>query len=71
MTEDIFQLFGTQKPVIAMDHVPELPGTPHYDAKKRMDFRVDHVQQDVDGYTWNPVDKDRVKRFIDEINKVR
>ena len=54
-----------------MAHVPELPGTPRNDAKKGMDFLVDHVQQDVDGYTWNPVDKDRVTRFIDEINKVR
>lgn len=71
MTEDISQLFGTQKPVIAMAHVPELPGTPRYDAKMGLDFLVKHVQQDVDGCTWNPVDKDRVKRFMDEVTRVR
>ncbi len=48
MSQEIFQLFNTQKPVIAMAHVPALPGTPRYDAEKGMNYLVDHVKQDVE-----------------------
>ena len=31
------ELFGIEKPVIAMSHFPPLPGTPLYDASKGVD----------------------------------
>lgn len=36
------------KPLIAMAHVPALPGTPLYDAAGGIDALVEHVQKDVD-----------------------
>jgi membrane complex biogenesis BtpA family protein len=45
--EWINDLFHTDKPVIAMAHVPALPGTPRYDEIKGVDQLVDHVAQDV------------------------
>lgn len=48
MTESIKKLFGSNKPVIAMAHVPALPGTPRYDAQKGMNHLVDHVRRDVE-----------------------
>jgi len=43
-TED---LFATPKPVIAMVHVPALPGTPRYDELGGVDAIVEHVRSDV------------------------
>lgn len=40
-------LFGTEKPVIAMAHLPALPGAPRYDAAKGIDFLVEVVARDV------------------------
>lgn len=45
--EWIYDIFHTDKPVIAMAHVPALPGTPRYDELGGMDYLVDHVAQDV------------------------
>jgi hypothetical protein len=41
-------LFKIGKPVIAMAHLPALPGTPRYDHNKGIDYIVEHVQADVD-----------------------
>lgn len=43
----IKDLFGTLKPVIAMAHLPALPGTPRYDAAGGMLKIIDRVAADV------------------------
>jgi uncharacterized protein len=48
MNNWITNLFGNHKPVIAMAHLPALPGTPLYDNSKGMSYLVDHVKQDVE-----------------------
>ena len=42
------ELFGREKPVIAMAHVPALPGTPHYDAAAGVDGMIAKMRPDVD-----------------------
>jgi hypothetical protein len=41
-------LFGSEKPVIAMAHVPPLPGTPLYDEGAGVTGLVDAVREDLD-----------------------
>jgi membrane complex biogenesis BtpA family protein len=38
---------GVAKPLIAMAHVPPLPGTPLYDANAGVEGLIDHVKRDV------------------------
>jgi membrane complex biogenesis BtpA family protein len=45
--EWIPDLFKQDKPVIAMAHVPALPGTPRYDEVGGIDLLVEKVRQDV------------------------
>ena len=40
-------LFGTAKPIIAMAHVPALPGTPRYDAQGGIRKLIERVREDV------------------------
>jgi uncharacterized protein len=40
-------LFPTHKPIIAMAHVPPLPGTPLYDAQRGVDGMVEAVRADL------------------------
>jgi len=47
MSEWVRELFGTEKPVIAMAHLPALPGTPRYNTDKGVDYIVEHVKKDV------------------------
>jgi membrane complex biogenesis BtpA family protein len=47
MSEMIKELFGVTKPVIAMAHLPALPGTPRYNHKTGIEGIVEHVRQDV------------------------
>lgn len=47
MPEWIKELFGNEKPVIAMAHVPALPGTPRYDAEGGINSLIDKVSHDV------------------------
>lgn len=42
------ELFGVSKPVIAMAHLPALPGTPRYDEARGMNFIVERVRQDLE-----------------------
>jgi uncharacterized protein len=42
------KIFPTGKPLIAMAHVPALPGTPLYDSSAGMTGLIDAVQRDVD-----------------------
>lgn len=48
MSDWLFEMFGVDKPVIAMAHLPALPGTPRYDAKRGVDYIAEHVIQDVE-----------------------
>ncbi len=41
------EMFGCAKPVIAMAHLPALPGTPRYDPSAGVDGLVDWVRKDV------------------------
>lgn len=41
------ELFGTEKPIIAMCHVRALPGDPGYDAEKGMDYVVEMAYHDL------------------------
>lgn len=47
MTTDLKALFGTPKPIIAMAHVPAMPGTPLYDATAGPDGIIETVKRDV------------------------
>jgi hypothetical protein len=42
------EIFGTDKPVITMAHLPALPGTPRYDEKGGVDALVEWVQRDIE-----------------------
>jgi membrane complex biogenesis BtpA family protein len=42
------QLFGNRKPLIAMVHVPPLPGTPLYDARAGVGGLISAVQRDLE-----------------------
>jgi membrane complex biogenesis BtpA family protein len=47
MPDLLRELFGCDKPVIAMAHLPALPGTPRYDASLGVDGIVASVRRDV------------------------
>jgi hypothetical protein len=40
-------VFGQSKPIIAMAHLPALPGTPRYDAQGSMEAIVEWVKRDI------------------------
>jgi membrane complex biogenesis BtpA family protein len=48
MSQPLEQLFGTSKPLIAMVHVPPLPGTPLYDARAGVPGLIGAVQRDLE-----------------------
>lgn len=41
------ELFGHEKPIIAMAHIPALPGTPRYDPKMGLDGIVEKMRMDI------------------------
>ncbi len=47
---------GSDKPVIAMAHLPPLPGAPLYDAAGGMDAIIDHVARDLEALQAGGVD---------------
>jgi membrane complex biogenesis BtpA family protein len=47
MTSPTQSIFGVDKPVIAMAHLPALPGTPRYDPKSGLDGILTRVESDV------------------------
>ncbi len=49
-------LLGSDKPVIAMAHLPPLPGSPLYDAKGGMNAIVDYVSRDIEALQAGGVD---------------
>lgn len=50
------QFFGTHKPVIAMAHLPALPGTPRYNRNGGINDLVEHVIADVERLVAGGVD---------------
>jgi len=48
VTIPLSELFGQSQPIIAMAHLPALPGTPRYDAEGGMQALVSWVQRDVE-----------------------
>jgi hypothetical protein len=47
MPQPLQKIFGVSKPVIAMAHIPALPGAPRYDASAGVDGIVERVRTDV------------------------
>jgi membrane complex biogenesis BtpA family protein len=56
MSQLMKDLFGVNKPVIAMAHVPAIPGTPRYDPKIGVEGSLDIVRKDVDHLLAHGVD---------------
>jgi membrane complex biogenesis BtpA family protein len=48
VSKSLSELFGQSQPIIAMAHLPALPGTPRYDAAGGMQAIVEWVRRDVD-----------------------
>src|SRR6478672_10290417 len=48
MSFDLKGLFGVEKPVVAMAHLPPMPGTPLYDETAGPDAIVESVRRDVE-----------------------
>jgi uncharacterized protein len=48
MSLDPIRLFGVEKPVVAMAHLPPMPGTPLYDEAGGADAIVESVRRDVE-----------------------
>ena len=51
MPLDLKDLFGVEKPVVAMAHLPPLPGTPLYDEEGGPAAIVESVRRDVEVLT--------------------
>lgn len=47
MSAWLADLFCTEKPIIAMVHIPALPGAPRYDARRGVPGLVEHVRRDM------------------------
>jgi membrane complex biogenesis BtpA family protein len=56
MTTMLNELFGVKKPVIAMAHIPAIPGTPRYDPAKGVEGALDAVRKDVHNLLSHGVD---------------
>ena len=41
------ELFGVKKPIIAMCHLQPLPGDPHYDQEKGIEYVVECARKDL------------------------
>ncbi len=47
MASWIEDLFGTTKPIIAMVHLPALPGDPYYAPERGLDYALEHARADL------------------------
>ena len=56
MTKMLLDLFGVKKPVIAMAHIPAMPGTPRYDPGSGVEGALEAVRRDVQHLLANGVD---------------
>ena len=52
----IKEVFGTEKPIIAMCHLQPMPGDPYYDVEKGMDYVVEMAHHDLMGLQEGGVD---------------
>jgi membrane complex biogenesis BtpA family protein len=52
----LFELFGVQKPIIAMCHLHALPGDPNYDAAKGLAWVIERARQDLQALQAGGVD---------------
>lgn len=43
----LYDVIGTEKPIIAMCHLMPLPGDPYYDAEKGMDYVIEMARKDL------------------------
>ena len=50
------QLFKKSKPIIAMAHIPALPGTPRYDRQKKVSHLIESVRKDIEHLEHSGVD---------------
>ena len=50
------ELFSKPKPIIAMAHIPALPGTPRYDREKGVEHLIEWVRKDVENLERSGVD---------------
>ncbi len=55
-TEWFNKLFKKPKPIIAMAHIPALPGTPRYDHEKGVEHLIEWVRKDVEHLESSGVD---------------
>jgi membrane complex biogenesis BtpA family protein len=56
MANWLTELFSCEKPIIAMAHIPALPGTPRYDATAGIDGLIDKVRVDLEHLIQGGVD---------------
>lgn len=56
MSNWLSELFGHDKPVISMAHIPALPGTPRYDAALGIDGMIERMRPDVEHLVAGGVD---------------
>lgn len=56
MTDWIKSLFGQSKPIIAMAHIPALPGTPRYDETGGISALIEAVKPDIENLVLGGVD---------------
>jgi membrane complex biogenesis BtpA family protein len=56
MSSWVRELFQSDKPVIAMAHIPALPGTPRYNADGGIQYLLDRVRPDVEALVNGGVD---------------
>jgi len=56
MANWLTEIFGCEKPIIAMAHISALPGTPRYDAVAGMDGLIDNVRVDLEHLIQGGVD---------------
>lgn len=56
MSSRVWDLFGDKKPIIAMAHIPALPGTPRYDEKAGIHGLIEKTGADIDHLVAGGVD---------------
>jgi len=71
MTSLLWDLFGVRKPIIAMLHLPGLPGRPRHDRQAGMRPIVDTVARDLAALQEAGVDGLRAAEFMTAAKRAR
>jgi len=58
-------VFGTDKPIIGMVHLPPLPGSPRFDAERGMQFIIDQALKDTAALVEGGIDGIQVENQFD------